>query len=203
MIFGENLTKFGPPLVSVRGKPCTKPVLTNSRITCTLLSGAGKADILVTAGTVTDLLKGSYHYTNVEPGVSAPLTVLLPTNPPPPPMVPPPTPLAPTPLPPTPLPPTLSGIQFGISGFTFVDATTDNDIAPVPCNNCIGPDTIVNICANVFGQGLIGSMHFTVSKPPGASSATPTSCIENVSPFTLWGNNYGNYTGYKLTSGTW
>lgn len=196
-IFCENLNVNGPLSVKVGGNVCTGPVVSGSIITCTIPSGAGKADVTVTIGINTaDSFKGGYRYTNGQPGVTLPPSPPPPTPPPPPPSVPPPPP--PPPPPTNPPPPA----EFGVTGFTFVNSNTDLDIAPVPCTNCFASNTLVNIRAEVEGEQFIGSVGFSLSKPPvqGASNI-PSARTENVSPYAMFGDNFADYAGYALPEG--
>jgi len=62
-IYGENLTQFGTPTVTVGGKACPLEGLkTESKIRCRLPSGSGKADIVVLSGTETAPFLGGYRY---------------------------------------------------------------------------------------------------------------------------------------------
>lgn len=67
-IYGENLTKFGNPRVTIGGKTCqTVGTNTDSRITCRLPSGSGKADVVVSAGSETVAFIGGYRYIRGSP----------------------------------------------------------------------------------------------------------------------------------------
>ena len=199
-IYGKNFFLNGSPTVKVGLNTCANPVGSSTKITCTLPTGAGKSDVVVTTGTDADSLIGGYRFTNGLPGVTLPPSPQPPTFPPP---APTPVPPPPTPLPPSDAPPSLSGSEFGVSGFTFVKAAPDNsDIAAVgECNNCFAFGTLVNIRAEVFGEEFIGSVEFSLEKPSG--STVGGSQIENVAPYAMWGDNNGDFVGVALTSGTY
>lgn len=82
-----------------------------------------------------------------------------------------------------------------------MNGDTDLDLGPVTCGNCIPSGTPVNIRADVFGEELIGSVGFTLERPSG--SGVPSSRVENVVPFAMFGDNNGNYAGFELPSGSY
>lgn len=62
-IFGENLLKFGTPSVTVGGKAC--PLVgsvSESKISCRLPGGSGKADVIVSAGSQSTPFLDGYRY---------------------------------------------------------------------------------------------------------------------------------------------
>lgn len=66
-IYGDNLATFGLPTVTVGGQTSSvEYVASNSKIICKLPSGAGTADVVVTAGTQSSALYGGYRYVNTD-----------------------------------------------------------------------------------------------------------------------------------------
>ena len=62
-LYGQNLDTFGSPLVSVGGKNCTVSLPTSeSKISCTLPSGVGTADVVVSASEMTYTFARGYRY---------------------------------------------------------------------------------------------------------------------------------------------
>lgn len=62
-IYGENLIEFGTPTVTVGDKNCeVVGSNTNSKITCRLPSGSGKADVVVSAGAETVAFVDGYRF---------------------------------------------------------------------------------------------------------------------------------------------
>lgn len=197
-VFCENLSTSGGVSVKVGVNECLNPVVSGSKITCTIPSGAGMNDVVVTAGSVADSLSGGYRYTNGQPGVTPPPSPPAPTFPPP---APTPATPAPTPLPPTDPAPTVSGNDFGITGFEFVNADTDSDLGSVPCSGCLDGVSSVNIRAVVDPADFAGSVGFTLTSPSG--SGLPSSRVENVPPYAMFGDNEADYAGFALPSGNY
>jgi hypothetical protein len=193
-VFCKNLNANAELTVKVGGNICSNPVASGSKITCTIPSGAGKADVVVTVGVSSvDSFAGGYRYTNGLPGVTPPPSPPPPTFPPPPPT---PAPPPPTPVPPTPAP------EFAVTGFSFIKASDDSVIGSVPCSNCFSATELVNIRADVSGAPFIGSVAFTLTKPPSGSSL-PGSRVENVPPFAMFGDSNGDYGGFVMPEGTY
>jgi hypothetical protein len=85
---------------------------------------------------------------------------------------------------------------LGIGNIYLVGADRDTDISLLQdCNGCIGPSTKVNI--RVETVNTVGSVSLTLSGPTNEQK------YDNVAPFTLFGENSGNYDGQTLPSGTY
>lgn len=201
-IYCQNLDASAGVSVTVGGNECTNPVASGQKITCKIPEGAGKVDVVVTTGVnAVDAYEGAFRYTNTQPGITPPPPPPTPSPPPPP-----PTPSPPPPPPPTQAPPP-TPTSFGVTSFVFVDTITDNDIGDVSsCNGCFAANQEVNIRAEVFGGGSIGSVGFELSPPGGVSvpwSNSFNSRTENAAPYALFGDNNGNYGGYVMPEGTY
>lgn len=62
-VYGENLTKFGTPTVTVGGKDCpVEGSKTESKITCRLPAGSGTVDVMVSAGAEATAFLDGYRY---------------------------------------------------------------------------------------------------------------------------------------------
>ena len=181
-VYGEKLDISGVPTVTVGGLNCPiKGAVTSSKISCTLPAGTGTVDVMVTSGTESDTFVGAYRYIIGETPTMAPTTS------------------APT-VKPTPTPtkaPTSTGGGMQITQFVLVDAYTDEDvIGGFDCDPaCIGSTTKFDIRAETSGE--VGSVNLTLTGP------IKTTRIENVAPYSQFGDVRGNYRGFNMPYGSY
>lgn len=193
-IYGDNLYTFGLPVVFIGQNPCEVHAPTSdSKIMCTLPQGEGMTNVIVTAGSRTNMLVGGYRYISAEP---RPPTPPLPTMAPVPTIAPPTHP--PTPVPAPNIPPSIATVDsLGVSEFVWVNSYTNADIGKVEavCNECFDLAIPVNIRVNTFGD--VNSVIMTLDGP------LTSRITDNFMPWALFGDVYHDYNGQIFEKGSY
>ncbi len=81
-----------------------------------------------------------------------------------------------------------------ISGFMLVDSGADSDIQWVCGQNLALADMPGNVSFRTYGPE-VGSMRLSLSGPVSNTR------VENVTPYSLWGDNAGDFAGQSLATG--
>ncbi|MCH6236487.1 fibronectin type III domain-containing protein [Cognataquiflexum rubidum] len=93
-----------------------------------------------------------------------------------------------------------TSVPLGISGFTLVNADTDSDINTISTGTIIDINQIKGINLNIrvnTNPATVGSVSIKLTGPVSES------ITENVVPYSLFGDNRGNYNGKILPEGNY
>lgn len=203
-IYGDHLYTFGFPSVNVGGNTCTVHSPTsNTKITCTLPGGSGTADVIVTSGLQTDMLREGYRFIINAEATSRidldPTPSPIPMQSPPPTHSPHQSTPAPTPLPTQGEPFATTIIEsLGIQAFVWVNTTTNEAIGPVTavCDACFNLSDPVTIRADTWGE--VNSVEMSLE---GELDFGPT--FENSMPWALFGDKRWDYKGRVFEKGVY